>query len=665
MKKTLFLLAFFVANYAFAKSVLSVVAVADSNPINVICTETSEDVYVSEKKADSEISRVTVYLNGAQVERNSSVLVEDGTTTFIFENLSNTIDENSIQVSGLGEASILSINYGIDFLTKQKNTEAVEALQKEKKDVEFSIKKLNNRIIGLQKEEEVISLNQKLGSTTQEVSLEKVKALATYYRQRVTEIKNEILDAERKRYDLQLKNQDLTKQFNELNITEEKSTGKITLKINSERPATLPLVLKYNVANAGWYPIYDLKAKTINTPLDLAYKAHVFQTTGTSWEDVSLIISTGDPNTNNIKPEVNTKYLQFVNNYYRNSSRSTSSYSYKYNPTVRKVTGIVQDSNGPIAYVNILIKGTSIGVVTDFDGRYTIDIPQGNTLVYSYIGYENEELPIYSNTMNVNLKEGSNALDEIIVASDGVKRDKKALGYSGSPVRVEELRGALEGKASAIPTNYTATGDVKLDRLTTTKFEIKKKYTIPSDGDVTVIEVDTFKIPATYEYFAAPLLNENVFLTASIKDWAQYSLLPGEANIYFEGSFSGKTFIDPLATTEELTVSLGVDPSVVVEREQLDNFKATSFIGSQRIIDNKYEIKIKNNKSTSINLKIVDRIPKSQDKEIKVDDVETGDADYDKETGLLNWTFAIDSNSNTEKRFSYELRYPKSKRINM
>uniref|UniRef100_UPI002629EE10 DUF4139 domain-containing protein n=1 Tax=uncultured Dokdonia sp. TaxID=575653 RepID=UPI002629EE10 len=301
----------------------------------------------------------------------------------------------------------------------------------------------------------------------------------------------------------------------------------------------------------------------------------------------------------------------------------------------------------------------------DFDGRYTIDIPQGNTLVYSYIGYENEELPIYSNTMNVNLKEGSNALDEIIVASDGVKRDKKALGYSGSPVRVEELRGALEGKASAIPTNYTATGDVKLDGLTTTKFEIKKKYTIPSDGDVTVIEVDTFKIPATYEYFAAPLLNENVFLTASIKDWAQYSLLPGEANIYFEGSFSGKTFIDPLATTEELTVSLGVDPSVVVEREQLDNFKATSFIGSQRIIDNKYEIKIKNNKSTSINLKIVDRIPKSQDKEIKVDDVETGDADYDKETGLLNWTFAIDSNSNTEKRFSYELRYPKSKRINM
>ncbi|MFC4635826.1 mucoidy inhibitor MuiA family protein [Dokdonia ponticola] len=669
MKKILLLLAFMMANYAFAKPVLSVVEVADSTQKKAICTASIEDVASSEKKATSDISQVTVYLNGAQIERSSNVLVKNGTTTLIFENLSNTIDENSIQVSGLGEASILSINYGIDYLTKQKNTEAVEALQQEKKELEFSIKKINNRIVGLQKEEEVINLNQKLGSTTQEVSLEKVKALATYYRQRITEIKNEVLDAERSRYELQIKNQDLTRQLSELNITEEKSTGKITLKINSERQATLPLILKYNVANAGWYPIYDLKAKAIDTPLDLAYKAHVYQTTGAAWTDVSLIISTGDPNTNNIKPEVNTKYLQFVNNYYRNSSRSTSSYSYKYNPTVKRVTGIVQDSNGPIPYANVIIKGTSTGVVTDFDGRYTIDIPQGNTLMYSFLGYDNEELPIYSNTMNVNLKESPAALDQIVITAQGLSREKKALGYAVSEVSSEDIGRMLSGNAPRVststPVNYTATGDIKLDGLTTTRFEIKKKYSIPSDGDVTVIEVDTFKIPATYEYFAAPILNENVFLTASIKDWAQYSLLPGEANIYFEGSYAGKTFIDPLATTEALTVSLGVDPNVIIEREQLDNFKATTFMGSQRIVDNKYEIKIKNNKAMSINLQLVDRIPKSQNKEIKVDDIETGDANYDKETGLLKWTVSIDSNSNAEKRFSYEVRYPKSQRINL
>lgn len=552
--------------YAFAK--------AYNEPNKLICIE---DI-ATEKAISSDISQVTVYLNGAQVERTSNTFIKAGTTTLVFKDLSNTIDENSIQVAGLGEASILSINYGIDYLTKQQNTEAVEALKKEKKEIEFSIKKLNNHIIGLQKEEEVINLNQKLGSTTQEINLEKIKALATYYRQRVTAIKNEILDAERKRYDLQLKNQDLTKQFNELNITEEKSTGNITLKINSEQQTTLSLKVTYTVANAGWYPIYDLKAKTIKAPLDLSYKAHVYQNTGAAWDDVALTISTGDPNTNNSKPEVNTKYLQFVTNYYKKRN----------------------------SFAN------------------------GNN------GTESE-------------------------------KKKEALGYAAdlNEISEEDIARVLSGSALAVPLNQTATGDFKLEGLTSTRFEIKKNYSIPSDGDVTVIEVDTFEIPATYEYFAAPILNENVFLTASFKDWARYSLLPGEANVYFEGNFSGKTFIDPLAITEELTISLGVDPNVVVTREQINNFKATSFIGTQRIVDNEYEIKIKNNKATPINLKLVDRIPKSQNKEIKVDDIETGDAIHEKETGILKWTLSIDSNSTAEKQFSYEIRYPKSKRINL
>ncbi|MEP0265143.1 DUF4139 domain-containing protein [Dokdonia sp.] len=553
MKKVFLLIAFLIANYAFAKSLPAV---------GMAYTETSEIPSTVPKSVASNISLVTVYLNGAQVERAANVLISEGTTTFMIDNLSNTIDENSIQVSGLNDATILSINYSINHLTKHKNTEAVEALQKEKKAIVFSIKKLNNLMTGLHKEEEVITLNQKLGSTTQEVSLEKVKALATYYRERITAIKNALLDAELKRAELQQQNQDLTKQLNELNITEEKSTGQITLKVYSDLKTSLQLNVSYNVRNAGWYPLYDLKAKTINTPLALSYKAHIHQNTGSNWDDVKLVISTGDPNTNNLKPELGPKYLNFINNYYRS-------------------------------------------------------------------------------------------------------KQKKALGYATTEVQLEDITNTLEGKARGVDVDYTSTGDIKTEGITTTRFEIKKQYSIPSDGDITVIEVDTFEIPATYEYFAAPILNENVFLTASITDWTKYSLLPGEANIYFEGSFSGKTFIDPLTTTEELTISLGVDQGVIIKREQLDNIKATSFIGSQRIIDNSYTIEIKNNKKIAINLKLLDRIPKSQNKEIKVDDIETGDANYKTKTGLLEWNLNITPNSTQEKSFSYELRYPKEKRINL
>ena len=211
----------------------------------------------------------------------------------------------------------------------------------------------------------------------------------------------------------------------------------------------------------------------------------------------------------------------------------------------------------------------------------------------------------------------------------------------------------------------TATGDIKTEGLTNTNFEIQKKYTLESDGDITIIEIDKFDVPATYQYYVAPGVNENVFLTASIEDWASYSLLPGEANVYFEGSFSGKTYINPLETTEKLSVSLGIDPNITVKRKQLDNFKSKSFIGTQRIIDIAYAVTVKNNKNKAITLKMEDRIPISQNKEIKVDDIKTNDAVYDKETGMMQWEVSLTPGTSTKKEFGYQLKYPKYKKINL
>jgi len=220
-------------------------------------------------------------------------------------------------------------------------------------------------------------------------------------------------------------------------------------------------------------------------------------------------------------------------------------------------------------------------------------------------------------------------------------------------------------KANLKNSSTTFTGDIKTEGITNTTFEIQKKYTIASDGDVTVIEIDKFQVPATYQYYVAPGVNENVFLTASIKDWVRYSLLPGEANIYFEGSFSGKTYVNPLETTEELSVSLGVDPNIVIKRKQLDNFKSKSFIGTQRIVDMKYAISLKNNKNKAITLKMEDRIPISQNKAIKVDEIETGDASFDKETGMMSWEITLSPGNTVKKEFGYELKFPKNKKINL
>lgn len=696
------------------------------------------------KKNPTSIQKVTVYLSGAQIERTAKVNITPGTNAILFDNLSNDINESSIQISGLKDASIVSVNFGINYLTEQLNSAKVDSLQLLKNSLETTLLQLENTKNGLNKEEEIINANQHLGSTVTEIDLEKIKTLSNYYRTRITAIHNEILDINIEKTKLQRHIYDIERQFNELNVTQEKSKGQITLKLNSDIATQLDLIIKYNVSEAGWYPEYDLKALAIDAPLALSYKAHLYQKTGVSWDDVNLVLSTGDPNTNNLKPTLDTKYLNFVSNSYRNTSSATKAYTYKYNPNIRTISGIVTEGVTPLPGATIIVKGTSNGVQTDFDGAYSIEVNEGEELAFSYVGFKTKEVPIHASTMNVNL-EVDNALEEVVVVGYGSKkRTGKPRAGSGTSVA-----GILEGKASGVQVssssgasgsasniiirgyssisnttnplyvidgvpyesneiangnNYldsnnikslevlkglsaaslygsrgrngvilittkkgftTATGDIKTEGLTNTNFEIQKKYTIASDGDITIIEIDKFDVPATYQYYVAPGVNENVFLTASIKDWVRYSLLPGEANVYFEGSFSGKTYINPLETTQELSVSLGIDPNITVKRKQLDNFKSKSFIGTQRIIDMAYAVTIKNNKNKAITLKMEDRIPVSQNKEIKVDDIETNDAIYDKETGMMQWEVTLTPGNSIKKEFGYTLKYPKYKKINL
>ena len=425
--------------------------------------------------------------------------------------------------------------------------------------------------------------------------------------------------------------------------------GEIQLKLNTPSALNLVLEIRYNVTNAGWFPLYDIKSKSTDTPINIAYKANVYQQTGTDWKNANIILSTGDPNTNTIKPDLYTKYLNFTYRNHRNKYK-TKNYGYKYNPTIRKVIGVVTGEQGlPLPGVNVIEKGTSNGVQTDFDGKYAINIKGGRELSFSYLGFNTKTIPIHSSIINEKLNPNIEHLEEVVVTAQGYSR----LGGSVSTIKKQEIK------------EYNQIVTTKETGITNTRFKIKKKYTIHSNADITIIEIDNFDIKSDYQYYSAPELNENVFLTAKLGNWEQYNLLAGEANIYFEGSFAGKTNIDPLATTDSLTISLGMDPNITVKREQLDNFKSKSFTGSNRVIHRAYKISIKNNKQNKISITLEDRIPISQNKEIKLDNIITGSSKYDSKTGIINWKLDISPGQKIEKQFSYQVKYPKNKRINL
>lgn len=354
-----------------------------------------------------------------------------------------------------------------------------------------------------------------------------------------------------------------------------------------------------------------------------------------------------------------------------------------------------------------------------------MEVPFGQELSFSYVGMHAQDIPLYASIINVSLEEDAQALEEVVVIGYGSSgsndltsavssvnpeqilqgrvagvnirgtstfRSAKRTYEQPEPLYIIDgipIEGFVEGdldageiqsvevlKAADASALYGSMGSSGVIIITTkkssnqegatkTEFVIKKPYTVFSDNDITAIEINTFVIPATYEYLAAPIINENVFLTASFTNWEQHQLLPGEANIYFAGTYAGKTVLNPYTTKKEMVLSLGIEPNIIVSRKQERNFKSKSFTGNNRILDRTYTLEVKNNKSVPIHLRLLDRIPKSENKEIRVDEIVINNAEMDTKKGLLTWVMKLDPKKSQIDQFSYQVKYPKGRYISL
>ena len=686
------------------------------------------------KPIPSTIENVTVFLEGASVERTAQVQLVPGTNELLINQLSPDILEQSIQISGLKETTVLSIKYDVNYLEKKGLSDKFLKFQHTIDSLIANEIRLQNVISGFQEELHILKSNQKINSDATDLSLEKVQQMSGYYRKRTTEIKDEIYNISSKILNIKRQIEDYTHQLKQLKDNQKDKRGNITLKLNSKIATSLTLRVKYNIERAGWFPTYDIRARNTSDPLQFSYKANVFQQSGVDWNNVNIVLSTGDPNLNNTKPIFNTKYLNFVNHYHKKAA-TTHKEIYKYNPTITRVSGTVYDNAGlPLPGCNVIVKGTLQGTQTDFDGNYTLEMSGGRELVYDYIGFHSYEVPVYSDIMNVNLKEDTHTLNEVVIVgyggynrkaskpkdisvvsllegkiaginnsgAPGAANNIKIRGIStlpsktkplyiidGIPVDERELKTLDPSEISdinvlkdaAATTLYgnkasngvivistkqvTGNGTVKETGIATTSFIIDAPYTIRSNQEITILEIDNFTINTVFTHYVAPEINENVFITATIKNWEQFNLLSGDATIYFNGSYAGKSRINPNETSQKLELSLGIDPDVVVKREKLNNFKSTSFLGGNRIVDRGYQIKIKNNKQAPIQLLVEERIPITQNKDIKVTNIETADANYNEQTGKIQWQITLPPKQSIDKTLSFSVKYPKWRKINL
>ena len=198
------------------------------------------------------------------------------------------------------------------------------------------------------------------------------------------------------------------------------------------------------------------------------------------------------------------------------------------------------------------------------------------------------------------------------------------------------------------------------ESVTSIEYNITAPYTIASGDGGQDVEITVHSLSATYRYFSVRKLEREVFLLAAISNWEHLNLVAGEASVFFENRYVGKTVIDPRRAEETFDLSLGVDSSVVVTRVRGKDFTATTLTGNNIKQTRQWELTVRNLKTVPIEIEVLDQVPVSTNKQIVVGAIEISGAEMDEGTGILTWKFTLQPAEVKSMTVKYVVSSPKN-----
>lgn len=521
------------------------------------------------------ISHVTVFLNRAQITSLTKTTVNAGLTNLILSGIPADVDKQSIQVSGKaiggGEIVIMAVKQNVNYLANQTKTPQLIRLEDS---LQLTRNDLNSFVYlkdVLNKEQQMILANQSIRGEQTGVTVEKLQAMADFFRTRLSDINARLIKNDQQIGKTTERVNRLQQQLNELNAQRNQPVGEVVVTVSAKSRVAVELELNYLVNNAGWSPVYDLRAKNTKSPIQLSYKAYVYQNTGINWDHVKLTLSTTNPSLGGTQPTLNPQYVDL----YRPESL-------KGKIRIRGLASAQEDAKSE--------------------------------------------------------------------SEDSVQSAPVVVGY-GTEKKID-----VQAQSVA---DYTTVTETTLS----VNFDISLPYSIASGGNPQLVDVTSHELPATYRHIAVPKLDSDAFLLARVSGWEQYNLLSGNANIYFEGTFVGESFLDANNTGDTLSFSLGRDKKVVVKREKTTDFSSRKTIGAHVKEMVSYRITVRNTKNESVQLTLEDQFPVSKDSQIEVELVEANGAEQNKETGKLTWQLNLKPAQTLVLELKYNVKYPKGKSI--
>lgn len=272
---------------------------------------------------NSKIKNVTVFLNGAQVFRKANINLKKGVTEIVFDSISSSINANSIQVKGKGNYTILETKY--KYFQPVNNTIAPaipESILTKMQQLQDSLDYVNFDLEDVKYKKDVLELEKQLlvgNKSMKSDSLALLKDAMSFFREKYNDINSALIKVKKQEYILNKTKNRIQANLNKINTDNaQKYTAKqaypryqIVVTVSANTPTPGILDINYLVANASWSPKYDLRASGVNKPIELTYKANVYQNSGENWDNIKLKLSTNNPNKSKVKPNLPVWYLNY------------------------------------------------------------------------------------------------------------------------------------------------------------------------------------------------------------------------------------------------------------------------------------------------------------------------------------------------------------------
>ncbi|HEY0030873.1 MAG TPA: mucoidy inhibitor MuiA family protein [Bacteroidia bacterium] len=656
------------------------------------------------------ITEVTVFQSGAQVKRTGSIKIPAGESEIKITDATSLLKKESIQVKGEGSFTILSVNYQVNLDDVDNQKAKWAELEAKQKSLMQQLEDLSVKIQVLNAQELAILNLKDISTATKGVTVEQVAKAQELVRIKLTEIKTEKLKNSRLILDLFDEHKTVTQHLVSLKTPKQRVRYEIVVKVSAKSEVNGDFTVSYIVPNARWYPTYDLRVKNISEPMTIEYKANVSQESGEDWKNIKLKLSTGDPSQSSQKPKIEAWWL-YLNQNYIQPRKENNFYRYT-DARFTHVNGMIinEETGEPIPWCNVIVNGTNIGATADANGNFSLVLPENAKQLYVYcIGYASQSVNISTKELTIKLQKQYMALNETV----NTDYEKELLTVN-SPVFDTDYKGELmnlevpvepiyngfglvggtaasygEGAASynysansmtqsfstTTKESYATMDAQKIDakaivatktlNIVSTEFSIEEKYTIPSDPKNIVVSIQSIQTDANYQYYCAPRLDKDVFITAQILNWEQYNLLEGQANVFFEGTFIGNTFFDTRYLVDTLEISLGRDKGIKVERKKSKDYNKRQVIGNDNIAYRDWDIAVRNAKQQAIDIIIEDQFPVSADSKIIITQEEKGEGKLNELTGVVSWPFKLEPSATKNLQLKYKVKYPKGNYIGL